>query len=62
MAQRLVGDHDEYAKELAKAHSNKQTYASRAQSPLRPFPEAQSKKPVIDMSFKPTAPNTAWDN
>ena len=57
MAQRLVGDHDEYAKELAKAHSNKrEAYASRAQSPLRPFPEAQSRKPVIDMSFKPTAP------
>ena len=57
VAQRLVGDHDEYAEELAKAHSNKrEAYASRAQSPLRPFPEAQSRKPVIDMSFKPTAP------
>lgn len=57
VAQRLVGDHDEYAKELAKAHSNKrEAYASRAKSPLRPFPEAQSRKPIIDISLKPAAP------
>jgi 5-methyltetrahydrofolate--homocysteine methyltransferase len=57
VAQRLMVGHDEYAKELAAAHTNKrEAYASRAQSPLRPFPEAQSRKPAIDMSLKPAAP------
>ena len=57
VAKRLVSDHDVYAKELSAAHANKrEAYASRAQSPLRPFQEAQSRKPSLDMSLKPAAP------
>lgn len=57
VAKRLMVGHDEYAKELAAAHTNKrEAYSSRAKSPLRPFPEAQSRKPTIDMSLKPAAP------
>jgi len=57
VAQRLVGEHDVYAKELTLAHANKrEAYASRAKSPLRPFPEAQSRKPSLDMLLKPNAP------
>ena len=57
VAKRLVGEPDKFAKELATAHASKrEAYASRAQSPLRPFKEAQSCKPNIDMSLKPAAP------
>ena len=57
VAKRLVGEPDKFAKELATAHAGKrEAYASRAQSPLRPFKEAQSCKPSIDMSLKPAAP------
>ena len=57
VAKRLVGEPDKFAKELATAHASKrEAYASRAQSPLRPFKEAQSCKPSIDMSLKPAAP------
>jgi 5-methyltetrahydrofolate--homocysteine methyltransferase len=57
VAKRLVSEHDVYAKELSLAHTNKrEAYASRAQSPLRPFQDAQSRKPSLDMSLKPAAP------
>src|SRR5210317_18579 len=57
VAKRLVGEPDKFAKELATAHASKrEAYASRAQSPLRPFKEAQSSKPSIYMSLKPAAP------
>jgi 5-methyltetrahydrofolate--homocysteine methyltransferase len=57
VAKRLVSEHDVYAKELSIAHANKrEAYASRAQSPLRSFQDAQSRKPSLDMSLKPAAP------
>tara|TARA_B100000902_G_scaffold159526_1_gene155398 strand:+ start:2733 stop:6395 length:3663 start_codon:yes stop_codon:yes gene_type:complete len=57
VAKRLVSEHDVYAKELSIAHTNKrEAYASRAQSPLRPFQDAQSRKPSLDMSLKPAEP------
>ena len=57
VAQRLMGDHDIYAEELASAHANKrEAYASRAKSPLRPFADAQLSKPKLDMSLKPNPP------
>jgi len=57
VAQRLMGEPDQYAEELASAHANKRdAYASRAKSPLRPFPEAITRKARIDMTLKAPAP------
>ena len=48
---------DEYKQELDKAHANKrEAFASRKASPLRPFDDAQARRPKIDMSLKTEAP------
>jgi len=57
VAKRLMGEPDVYAEELSLAHTNKRdAYASRATSPLRPFPEAIARKASIDMTLKEPAP------
>ena len=57
VAQRLMREPSAFAEQLAAAHSNKrEAYASRAKSPLRPFPQALARKPNIDMSRKTTVP------
>jgi len=57
VVKRLMSEPAAYGEELALAHTNKRdAYASRATSPLRPFPEALSRKADIDMSLKEAAP------
>ena len=57
VAKRLMSERAVYAEELALAHTNKRdAYASRATTPLRPFPEAISRKATIDMALKEAAP------
>ena len=57
VAKRLMGERAVYAEELALAHTNKRdAYASRATTPLRPFPEAITRKATIDMVLKEAAP------
>ena len=57
VAQKLMNQPDEYKQELDKAHANKrEAFASRKASPLRPFEDAQSRRPKIDMSLKAEAP------
>jgi 5-methyltetrahydrofolate--homocysteine methyltransferase len=57
VAQRLMGEPNQYAEELASAHANKRdAYASRAKSPLRPFSEAVARKARVDMTLKAPAP------
>ena len=57
VAKRLMSERAVYAEELALAHTNKRdAYASRATTPLRPFPEAITRKATIDMALKEAAP------
>ncbi|MDA7796921.1 methionine synthase, partial [Gammaproteobacteria bacterium] len=57
VAKRLMTERDAYAEELALAHTNKRdAYASRATTPLRPFPEAITRKATLDMELKEAAP------
>ncbi|MDB9783908.1 methionine synthase, partial [Gammaproteobacteria bacterium] len=57
VAKRLMTERDAYAAELALAHTNKRdAYASRATTPLRPFPEAITRKATLDMGLKEAAP------
>ena len=57
VAKRLMSERAVYAEELALAHTNKRdAYASRATTPLRPFPEAIMRKATIDMALKEAAP------
>ncbi|MDB4029071.1 methionine synthase [Gammaproteobacteria bacterium] len=57
VAKRLMTERDAYAAELALAHTNKRdAYASRATTPLRPFPEAITRKVTLDMGLKEAAP------
>ena len=57
VAKRLMTERDAYAEELALAHTNKRdAYASRATTPLRPFPEAITRKAILDMELKEAAP------
>ena len=57
VAKRLMTEPDAYAAELALAHTNKRdAYASRATTPLRPFPEAINCKATLDMGLKEAAP------
>ena len=57
VAQKLMNQPDEYKQELDKAHANKrEAFASRKASPLRPYDDAQARRPKIDMSLKTEAP------
>ena len=57
VAKRLMSERAVYAEELALAHTNKRdAYASRATTPLRPFPEAITRKATIDMALKEATP------
>ena len=57
VAQRLMNDPENYAKELNIAHDSKrEALASRAKSPLRSFASAQKSKPKIDFSLKTKPP------
>ena len=57
VAKRLMSERAVYAEGLALAHTNKRdAYASRATTPLRPFPEAITRKATIDMALKEAAP------
>ena len=57
VAKRLMTERDAYAEEIALAHTNKRdAYASRATTPLRPFPEAITRKATLDMELKEAAP------